>query len=65
MGSAHNTYSCQLGGLILLPQLPLPVVLLLLQVGMLLNLGLVESVDDRVLPLTHNDPLDLAGESEK
>lgn len=61
----HNTYPCQLGGLVPLTQLALPVILFLLQVGVFLNLGLVESVDDGVLPLTHKDPLDLAEESEK
>lgn len=31
---------------------------------MLLNLGLVESVDDGIFPLSHKDPLDLVKKSE-
>jgi hypothetical protein len=49
----------QLGGLVPLAQLPLPVVLLLLQVGVLFNLGLVEPVDNGIFALGYEYPLDL------
>lgn len=54
-----TAYPCQLSSLVLLPQLLQPVVLLLLQIRVLLDLGLVEPVDDRVLTLVDQDPLDL------
>jgi len=55
----RETYPCQLVGLVLLAQLPQVVVLLLLQVGVLFDLGLVEAVDDGVFPLGDQYPLDL------
>lgn len=53
-------YPGQPRGLFLLAQLPQVVVLLLLQVRVLLHPGLVEPVDDRVLPLRDEYPLDLS-----
>lgn len=47
-------------GLVPLPQLPSVVLALLLQVGLLLDLGLVEAVDDDVLAGGDEDLLDLA-----
>ncbi len=57
--SEKETYPRQLVGLVLLAQLPQVVVLLLLQVGVLFDLGLVETVDDGVFPLGDHYPLDL------
>lgn len=54
-----TTYPCLLRGLVLLAQIPQPVVLFLLQVGVFLDLGLVEPVDDGVLPLADQYFLDL------
>lgn len=42
-----------------LVQLPLAIVLFLLEIGLLLHLGLVEAVDDGVLALGHENALDL------
>lgn len=52
-------YPLQLSGLISLAQLPQAIVLFLLQVGLLLDLGFVEAIDDGVLALGDEDTLDL------
>lgn len=49
-----------MGGLVTLPQLAKTVLPLLPEVGVLLDLGLVEAVDDGVLALRDEDALDLA-----
>ena len=54
-----DTYSCISRALIPLPQLAQPRFLLLSQVRVLLNLGLVESIDNRVLARYHMYALDL------
>lgn len=59
-GQKPSTYSCLLHSLVLLPQLRQPFILLFLQVRMLLNLGLVESVDNRVLSRANQYFLDLS-----
>jgi hypothetical protein len=60
VGKTHPRQQC---GLVLLAQLPQVVVFLLLQVGVVFNLGLVEPVDDGVLPLWDEYLLDLWGVS--
>lgn len=54
-----TAYPCLLSGLVSLPQFLQPVVLLLLQIRVLLDLGLVKSIDDRVLALVDQNSLDL------
>lgn len=56
-----QTHPCLLGSLVALPQLAQAVLALLLEVGVLLDLGLIEAVDDGVLALGDEDLLDLAG----
>jgi hypothetical protein len=56
-----GTYPDQLGCLIPSPKLLQAVILLLLEVGLLLYFGLVETVDDAVLALRDEDALDFAG----
>jgi hypothetical protein len=60
-GEKVKTYPRLQGGLVPLAQLPQVVILLLLQVGVLLNLGLVEPVDDGVFSLGDKYFLDLEG----
>lgn len=55
-----STHPLLLRGLVPFPQLSAAVLSFLLQVGLLLDLGLVEPVDDGVLALGHEDLLDLA-----
>lgn len=58
--SQNVTYPNQEGRLVTLPQLLEPIILLLLEVGLLLHLCLVEAVDDGVFALGHEDALHLA-----
>lgn len=60
-GGEGEAYPRQLRGLVLLPNLPEVIVLLLLQVGLPLDLCLVEPVDDGVLALGDEDAADAAG----
>lgn len=55
-----TTYPCLLRSLVLLPQVPQPVVLFPFQVGVLLDFGLVESIDNGVLALPNEHLLDLS-----
>lgn len=55
----ESTYPLLLHCLVFLTQLFQPVVFLLLEVGLFLHLGLVEAVDDGVLSLRNEYPLDL------
>ena len=52
-----STYLLLLRNALDLPQLPLPILLLLPQVRVLLDLCLIQAVDDRVLALAHIYPL--------
>jgi hypothetical protein len=54
-----STYLLLLRNALNLPQLPLPVLLLLPQIRVLLNLGLVQAVDNGVLTRAHIHALDL------
>ena len=53
-------YACLVCGLIASANLLETVLALLLQIRLLLHLGLVEAVDNVVLPLRNEDTLDLA-----
>lgn len=55
----EGAYPLLLGGLLPPAQHLFAVVLLLLQIGLALDFGLVEAVDDGVLPLGDVYPLDL------
>jgi hypothetical protein len=54
-----STYLLLLRNALNLPQLPLPILLLLPQIRVLLDLGLVQAVDNSVLTRAHIHPLDL------
>lgn len=59
-GKKGGTYPCLQGSLFAPPQLLLPLLAFLFEVGLALDFGLVEAVDDGVFALGYVDALDLS-----